>query len=291
MTQPAWLDRDAYPFESHFLELPEGRMHYVDEGSGDVILMVHGTPTWSFLYRHLIAGLRDQYRVIVPDKLGFGFSDKPEGFSYMPHDQARTLAAFIDALNLKDITLVVHDYGGPTGLAYALDHPENVRRLVLLNTWMWSLKDDFQKRLVSGFLGSPLGKLLCLRFNFEVNVIMPSAYADRSRLTAAIHDHYRGPQEDPTARYAVWVYGRELLASGAWYDSLWERRAALRDIPALLLWGTKDIVFGPDYLERWQGVFSKARTVTYPTTGHYVQEEQGAALVPVIQEFMASSDG
>ncbi len=102
--------------------------------------MVHGTPTWSFMYRHLIRDLSPRYRCIAPDHLGFGLSDRPAGWSYRPEDQARNLARLIETLGLKDLTLVVHDFGGPIGLAYALDHPENVRRLVLFNTWMWSFR-------------------------------------------------------------------------------------------------------------------------------------------------------
>ncbi|MGF1507372.1 MAG: alpha/beta fold hydrolase [Chloroflexi bacterium] len=289
MNAPDWLDRDAYPFEAHYLALPEGRLHYVDEGSGEALLLMHGLPVWSFLYRHLIRALRTKYRLIAPDHLGFGLSDKPTGYSYRPQEQARTIAALINDLDLRDITVVAHDFGGPVGLAYALDQPQNVRRVIVLNTWLWPLQDDFQMRLAGGFLGSPVGRLLHMWFNFEVNAVMPSAYGDRSRLTRAIHDQYRGPLRDPAARRAVWIYTRELLRSREWYASLWARREALHPIPALLLWGLKDPVFGPSYLERWQRVFANVQTVTYPETGHYVQEEQGAALAPVIETFMAST--
>jgi len=289
MNDTNWLDPNEYPFTSRYVNVPEGRMHYVDEGSGDTILMVHGTPTWSFLYRHLIRGLRDHYRVIAPDNLGFGLSDKPAGYSYRPADQARNLRAFIAALDLRDLTLMVHDFGGPIGLSYALEQPENIRRLVLFNTWLWPLQSDFQKVVIGQFLSSPLGRLLCLRFNFEVNVIVPLAYGDRSSLTRAIHNQYRYPLRDPIARRAVWIYARELLQSRDWYGTLWAQHGALRDIPALLLWGKRDPVFGPAYLERWTQVFQQVQTVTYAQTGHFVQEEQSSALLPVITEFMTST--
>lgn len=284
--QPDWLDKQAYPFSSHVLDLDAGRIHYVDEGEGETILMVHGTPTWSFLYRHLIRDLRDDYRVIALDKPGFGLSGRPTNYGYTPAEQAATLAAFIAALDLRDITLVVHDFGGPTGLAYALDHPANVRRLVLFNTWLWSLRGDWQKRLVGGLLSSPLGRMLCLRHNLEVNVIMPAAYGDRSRLSRASHDHYRQPSADDTARWAIWVYARELLASAEWYEGLWARRDALRDIPALLLWGMKDPVFTPSYLARWQTLFPDAAAVTFPDCGHFVQEEVPDKALPHLRSFL-----
>ncbi len=286
MNDRHWLDRDCYPFESHYAEVPDGRLHYVDEGQGETLLMLHGTPMWSFLYRHLISGLREDYRVVVPDHLGFGLSDKPPGYSYRPEAQARNIAAFIEGLDLQDITLVVHDFGGPIGLSYALDNPARIRRLVIFNTWLWPLQADFQKVVVGRLLGSPLGRWLFLRFNFEVNVITPAAFGDRSTFTRAIHDHYRAPLRDPIARQAVWVYARELLGSRDWYRGLWARRERLQGIPTLILWGMKDPVFGPGYLARWREALPEAQTVTYPTTGHYVQEEQGAALLPTITQFL-----
>src|SRR5512146_856837 len=109
----SWINQNEYPFQSHFLDLAPGRMHYVDEGQGETILMVHGTPTWSFLYRRLIKELSPDYRVVAPDHLVFGLSDKPESFSYLPRDHAGNLTCLIESLNLKGITLVVHDFGGP----------------------------------------------------------------------------------------------------------------------------------------------------------------------------------
>lgn len=287
MSTPQWLDRKAYPFASHYADLPAGRMHYVDEGAGEVIVMVHGTPTWSFLYRHLIKGLSNDYRVIAPDKLGFGLSDKPEDFSYLPQDQAATLEAFIEQLGLQDITLMVHDFGGPTGLSYALNHPGNVKRIVLFNTWMWSLRDDFNIVAAGNLLASPLGHFLSHQFNFEVNVIFPYAFGDKSALTKDIHNQYRAPFPTPASRKSAAVYGGELLKSADWYDSLWAKREAIANIPTLILWGMKDPVFKPKYLEKWQTVFHNAQVKTFHETGHFVQEEQGAALVPHVATFLS----
>jgi len=155
---PAWVDRREYPFEPRTLDVDGGRLSYVDEGEGAPIVMVHGTPTWSFLYRHLIRSLKERHRCMVPDHLGFGLSDRPRGWSYRPEDQARNLARLIETLALKDLTLVVHDYGGPIGLAYAIDHPENVCRLVLFNTWMWSWAGDRRMEWSGRILGRYLGR-------------------------------------------------------------------------------------------------------------------------------------
>src|SRR5688572_6908616 len=136
MENLTWLNRKEYPFKSNFLPLDAGQLHYLDEGSGEPIVMVHGTPAWSFLYRNLVKELSRNYRCIVPDHLGFGLSDKPKHWSYKPEAHAQNLKILINYLELKNITLVVHDFGGPIGLHYALEHPENIKRLVIINTWM-----------------------------------------------------------------------------------------------------------------------------------------------------------
>lgn len=139
MNTIAWINREQYPFASHSLAVPAGRMHYVDEGSGEPIVMVHGNPTWSFLYRDLIKRLQPAYRCIAMDHLGFGLSDKPAGWSYLPADHAANLTAFIQGLGLQKITLVVQDWGGPLGLSYAVNHPANVARIILMpSRWWWS---------------------------------------------------------------------------------------------------------------------------------------------------------
>src|SRR5688572_3863851 len=130
---PDWVDRAAYPFRSRYLEVAPGRrVHYVDEGQGDTLLFVHGTPTWSFEWRHVIRDLSRTHRCIAPDQLGFGLSDRPLDFDYSPEGHARVLRAFVERLGISDITLVVHDFGGPIALPLALEQPSRVRRLVLL---------------------------------------------------------------------------------------------------------------------------------------------------------------
>ena len=133
--QPPWLDREAYPFQSRWLELREGtRMHYLDEGKGEPVLFVHGTPTWSFEWRHLVRGLSPHYRCIAPDHLGFGLSDRPRDGLYTPEWHAANIRDFVERLDLERFTMVVHDYGGPIGLPLAVGAPGRVQGLVLMNT-------------------------------------------------------------------------------------------------------------------------------------------------------------
>lgn len=287
---PTWLDREIYPFESHYVDVADGKMHYVDEGSGPVILMLHGTPTWSFLYRHLIAGLRDRYRVIAPDHLGSGLSEKTAEYSYRPADQARNLSVFIEKLGLNEFTMVVHDFGGPIGLSYALDHPQQVQRLILFNTWMWSLRGQGSTSLIATVLGSPFGRFLYRRMNVEFSVIVPSVYGDRSKFTKSIQTHYKGPFEDPLSTHIAWVYARELLGSSDWFESLWAKRENIRNMPALLIWGMQDNAFGPVQLRRWKEVFTQAEIHELPNVGHFVQDEAGQDVLPLINTFLEKNN-
>ena len=282
---PAWVDRRQYPFEPRALDVGAGTMRYVDEGTGPPIVMVHGTPTWSFLYRDLVKGLRDRYRCVVPDLLGFGLSDKPSGASYRPEDQARRLSRLIDTLALKDITLMVHDFGGPIGLAYAIDHPTNVKRLVLFNTWMWSFVGDRQMQWIGRMFAGRLGRFLYEQWAFPVNVLFRRSIGDRRRYTPDVHAQYLGPMRDPAARHATWIYARELLGSSSWYGALWQRRERIAPIPALLVWGMKDPAFAK-CLPRWRSVFADAEVVKLSGVGHAPMEERAPEITPVISRFL-----
>jgi haloalkane dehalogenase len=282
---PAWLDRAAYPFTSRWVEIEGARLHYLDEGQGPVVLMVHGTPTWSFLYRHLVLGLRDRFRCVVPDHLGFGLSDKPAGDAYRPADQARRLGAFVRALDLRAVSLVVHDFGGPIGLAYALDEPDNIHRLVLFNTWMWSLAGHPQYERASRALSGRFGRFLYERLGFSVNVVFRQAVKDKTRYSRAVHAQYAAPLRERAARHATWIYMRELLGSSDWYAGLWQRRERLEKIPALVLWGMKDPAFGK-WLPRWRTVFRRAEVMAWDGVGHAPPEERGPECAALIARFL-----
>ncbi len=278
---PPWVDRREYPFEPLGLDVEGGRLSYVDEGEGAPIVMVHGTPTWSFMYRHLIRALSPRYRCVAPDHLGFGLSERPADWSYRPSDQARNLARLIEALDLKDITLAVHDYGGPIGLAYALDHPENVRRLVLFNTWMWSFARDRHVEWPARILGGRLGRYLYEQRQFSVRVMLRHAVADRRRYTREVERHYL----DALDGHATWVYARELTGSSAWFDGLWARRDRIAGIPAILIWGMKDPAFAR-YLPRWRQVFEQAEVVQLADCGHAPPEERAPESLPFLTRFL-----
>jgi len=184
---PEWLDRSAYPFRRHDIVLPQGRMHYVDEGRGEPVLFVHGTPTWSFEFRALIRAVRGSRRAIAPDHLGFGLSERPQGFAYTPEAHAHALATFVDQLGLERFALVVHDFGGPIALPLALARPERITQLVVMNSFMWPLDADPEIVRNATFAASPLGRMLYRHMNAALQQVMLNAYFDRDKLTPAIH--------------------------------------------------------------------------------------------------------
>jgi haloalkane dehalogenase len=290
---PAWLDREAFPFTSRVLEVAPGRrLHYVDEGEGDVLLFVHGTPSWSFEWRHAIRALSRTHRCIALDHLGFGLSDRPRDFDYTPESHARVLRTFVEALGISRATLVVHDYGGPIALPLALEQPSVVRRLVVLNTWMWNVADDVEMARKARVAGGRLGRLLYRYANFSLRVLMPYAYADRSALTPRIYAQYLAPfRDDLAARERVlWLLARALLASGEFYDALWQQRDRLLALPALVIWGMKDPAFRPTLLSRWHAALPQATVVELPV-GHWPQEEAPDEVTRALQTFLDATTG
>ena len=268
-----WLDRGMYPFESHYFHVPGGRIHYLDEGAGAPIVMVHGNPTWSFLYRHLISRFSPEHRCVVPDHLGFGLSDKPGERRLHPREHADNLSSLIDSLSLTDITMVVQDWGGPIGLSYALARRENVKRVVIMNTWMWPVNHDPYYIAFSRFMGGATGRFLIRRANFFARVIMRQAYGDRRKLTSKIHDHYLSPLGSPAERTQCSVLPGEILGSSDWLAELWGKRAALQGMSALIVWGLSDIAFRKKELARWVETLPDADVVRLTDVGHFVQEE------------------
>lgn len=281
-----WIDRIEYPFAAHYFETPAGRMHYADEGRGEVVLMLHGNPAWSFLYRKLIKQLSPHYRCIAPDLIGFGLSDKPYEWSYLPEDHAKNVTALIDHLGLKDITLVVNDWGGPIGMHYAVNHPQNIKRLVVLNTWAWPVDDDFHYTSFSAMMGGPVGRFLIRHFNFFANSFMRVAFGDKSKLTRHAHDHYLNALPSGESRKGSWVFPRRIIHSSTWLGEIWSKIGTLKDKPTLFVWGMKDVAFREKELQRWQSALPNSDTLRLPTVGHFVSEEAPEELGQAVGKFL-----
>lgn len=286
-----WIDPERYPFESRFMDLDPGRLHYVDEGEGRPLVMLHGNPTWSFVYRHLIAELSDDYRCIVPDYFGFGLSEKPRDWSYRVRDHARVVETVLEELGVTDATLFLQDWGGPIGANYAANHPENVDSFVVMNSAMWPMNDALHVRAFSGLMDTPIAGYLNRRYNVPVDWVMPSWFGDRSRLTPEIHRHYREPLADPDDRRGALTFTRELIGATPFLSELWERRRRVAGTPALICWGMEGPLFRTQALGRWEALFPDARTVEFPTAGHFVQEEQGDRTVAAVRRFLSERSG
>jgi pimeloyl-ACP methyl ester carboxylesterase len=287
-TQPEWLDKNLFPFNSRWIEIEGNGIHYIDEGQGETILFVHGTPEWSFSYRELIEKLRSNYRCVAFDMLGFGLSDKPKQMDYTCEAHARRLATFVEKLNLKNFHLVANDFGGAISLNYAIENSSNVNKIVLFNTWMWSLKNEPHYSRPASFMNTAFGKFLYLNLNFPVNVIMPSAFGDKDKLTKKIHLHYKHalPKGDRIAAYA---FSKELMAASDWWQSLWDQLRVLREKQFLIFWGLKDKFVRQSELEKWQSKIPSAKIITFPDAGHFVHEEKAGAMAIEIRKFLSTS--
>ncbi|MEO7966231.1 MAG: alpha/beta fold hydrolase [Gemmatimonadaceae bacterium] len=283
---PAWIDSERWPFRPRYAHTRDGKLHYVDEGSGPPIVLVHGTPTWSFEWRHVIAALRGSNRVIALDHLGFGLSERPANAGYSPEAHARRFAEFIDRLKIDEpITLVVHDFGGPIALDWAVTNPERIRRLVVVNSWMWSFAGDRRMTLRAQLLHGAFGRWIYRRLNASLRLLMPKVFANRRALTPAIHAQYLAPFDDEDARERVlWALARSLLDSAAFFDSLWKRRARIADVPLSLFWGMKDTAFGPDILARWAHAFPSAQVTRFSVAGHWPHEEKASDFVAALRK-------
>jgi haloalkane dehalogenase len=271
-SRPAWVDDRLFPFDSRFVELDGHVVHYVDEGDGPTILMLHGNPTWSFLYRDLIRSLRDDFRCVALDYPGFGLSHAAPGYRFLPGDHARVVARFVTALDLDRVVVMGQDWGGPIGLWTAAAHAERVDGLVLGNTWAWRLDGDTRFRVFSGVVGGYLGGVLIRQANAFVNVFIPAGHR-RRRLRSAEMDHYRRPLDTPAAREASHVFPRELVASTAFMQDVERRLDRLEQVPTLFVWGDGDIAFGTRELERFERILPNHRTHVLKGAGHYIQEE------------------
>ena len=281
----SWVDTTLYPFEDKFLRLESGNMHYVDEGKGDIILFIHGTPTWSFLYRDFIQELSKDYRCIAIDHLGFGRSEKPDSVSSTPEWHSKNLSEFIQKLNLRKITLVVHDFGGPIGLAAGIENSERIKRVVLFNSWLWATKDRKQAQKIDKIANSWLGKFLYLNMNFSPKVLLKKGFDDKQNLSKTVHKQYINPFPDKDSRVPLLDLAKALVGSSDWYQKQWEHLDRLSDKEWLILWGTKDEFITKEYLKKWQEKLPNAKTKEFEC-GHFVQEEKTDESIKDIITFM-----
>lgn len=272
---------ELFPFRSQWAEFDGIRLHYVDEGSGTPIVMCHGQPTWSFVYRNVILGLRDRFRCIAMDYPGFGLSDRPDRYGYTPHEHAALVGRLIDSLGLDGFIAMGQDWGGPIGMQVATERSARLRGLVFMNTWFWPA--DLYFAAFSLIMSSPPMQARILDKNFFVETIVPNSVA--RPLDPAVMDHYRRAQPTRQARRGVAEFPRQIRKERPWLARLAQRApAALHDKPVLLIWGMKDRGFGHQRIvDRWKRSFPDAEVVILPDASHFVQEDAPDEIVRAVK--------
>jgi haloalkane dehalogenase len=290
MSLPDWL-KALYPFEPKRFDTGQGVMSYVDEGAGDeAVVMVHGNPTWSFYYRNLVIGLRGKMRCIVPDHIGCGLSDKPQDYNYTLSEHVKNLRALLDSLKLRKIHLIVHDWGGPIGLGAALAKPEQLGRVVILNTAAFA---DTVVPLRIRLCRAPLiGEWLVRGFN---GFAWPATWMSVTK--PLMEDVKRGflfPYNNwtnriATHRFVVDIPSGRGTGSDRALAEIEARLPLLKDRPVLILWGGQDFCFNRHYYDRWRAVLPEASTRYFDEAGHYVLEDEGTACLWKINAHLGSA--
>ncbi|TQM33579.1 haloalkane dehalogenase [Nocardia bhagyanarayanae] len=274
-------DRNLYPFESRWFDSSVGRVHYIDEGTGPPILFCHGSPTWSFLYRHIVKDLRGRYRCIALDSLGFGLSERPAGFGYTIAEHTAILGELIDHLQLDGFVVMGQDWGGPIGLSAVTARADRVRGVVLGNTVFWPV-EALANRAFSVIMGSRPMQRRILEQNFLVERVLLAELG--RKLTPAEADHYRAVQPTAEARRGLAATPKEIRAARPLLAQLArDVPALLGDKPALLVWGMRDMVFRPNAcIPRMRAAFTDLDIVELPRARHFIQEHEPEAIAAAI---------
>jgi haloalkane dehalogenase len=288
-THPAFTpSAELYPFTSRWLDSSIGRVHYLDEGAGRPILMCHGNPTWSFLYRNVVRRLRQRFRCIALDYPGFGLSDRPPGYGYTPGEHAGVVGELVRSLDLHDLIVMGHDWGGPIGLSAACAESDRVTGLVLGGTWFWPA--DLRARIFSGVMSSrPLQRAI-LKRNLFVERFIPRG--TNRELSVQEMGHYRAVQPTPAARVGVAEFPRQIVRSRAFLERLAE------DVPrilggkrTLITYPMADAAFRPVHvLPRMRSTFSEAVVVELPNAKHlFVEDAPDEVAAAIVARFAVSS--
>ena len=284
---PFTPDPRLFPFTSRWFDGRAGKVHYIDEGVGDPILFLHGNPTWSFLYRGIIIRLKKRFRCIALDYPGFGLSARPENYRYTPREHAGVVRDLVLDLDLQNLTIMGQDWGGPIGLAVAVEELPRLRALVMGNTWYWPL-DTWQLKTFAYVMSMAPMQSQILNNNFFVEKVMPKGV--KYPLADEVMDHYREALPTPKSRIGAAEFPVQLMAASPWLTSLAAKVAdKLTNVPLLLTWGLHDIAFPRRYMERFRQDFRLTR-VHRLDAKHYIQEDAPAEIAAAIEDFLTSSD-
>jgi haloalkane dehalogenase len=276
-----------YPFRPRQLEIDGHRLSYLDEGQGPVVVMVHGNPSWSYLYRNLVSGLRDRYRCLVPDHLGCGFSAKPADYPYRLSNHIDNLEHLLETLGVARCILIVHDWGGAIGMGWAGRHPERVAGVVVLNTA--AFRSSRIPLRISICRWPILGSLLVRGLNgfARAATFMAVTRPMRPEIAAG----FLAPYDNWRHRIAVLRFVEDIPMDSD--HPSWATLAAveaslplLQPCPMLLCWGGRDFCFNDAFFEEWRKRFPAAEAHYFSEAGHYVLEDWMAEILPLIEGFL-----
>jgi len=270
-----------FPFESKWFDGAGPRVHYVDEGQGSPVVMFHGNPTWSFLYRKVIAQLKGQFRCIAMDYPGFGLSERPTGYGYTAAEHAEIVGRLVDHLGLDGFVVVGQDWGGPIGMTVALERADRVAGMVFANTWYWPARGSLVT--FSVVMSSPPLQWLILHRNSFVTFIMPRSVA--TPMDPEVFKAYQDAQPTPEARRGVAEFPRQIRRARPMLERLaTEAPNAFRDKPIELVWALKDPAFGSAAVQaRWQRDFPSAKLTQVANANHYIQEDAPEAVAAAVE--------
>lgn len=286
---------EHYPFESNEFTLTSGaRMHYLDEGPVDapVLFMIHGNPTWSFYYRNLVKAFRDRFRCVVPDHIGCGLSDKPQDYDYTLAQRIADISELAEHLGIKNVTMVVHDWGGAIGMGWAAQNVERVRKLVVFNTA--AFRSDFIPFSIDICRIPIFGSLAVRGLNGFVRAAQVRAIYNRERFTPEIRDAYLEPYDSWANRVAIHEFVKDIPMSPEHptYDVLVEVENGLelfKEHPILIVWGERDFCFNPDFRREWERRFPDAEVHALEDASHFVVEDATESIVTWMNEFLSDA--
>ncbi|MGD9335543.1 MAG: alpha/beta fold hydrolase [Desulfobacterales bacterium] len=283
-----------YPFTSHYVEISGLRYHFLDQGTGDPVIMIHGNPTWSFYFRKLVRELSDRYHTIAPDHIGCGLSDKPgiKQYDYRLKSRVRDLGRFLEHLGVKEkITLVLHDWGGIIGMIYAVTYPQRIGRIVIMNTAAFlpprGKTLPIPLKLVRNL--TPFAILAVQGFNlFARGALYMASY---KRMKKDVKKGFVAPYNSWNNRIATLKFVQDIPVSQkdpsyGLVKNVDENLYKLSRIPMLICWGEHDFVFDSEYLAEWRRRFPDAEVHVFKDAGHYVLEDAGGRIIPLIKNFL-----
>lgn len=282
-----------YPFPANYFETAGGKLHYIDVGQGPLIVMVHGNPTWSYMYRNLINNLQDRYRIIAIDHLGCGKSDKPQKYNYRLADHIKNLDGLLGHLHVKRFSLVVHDWGGAIGIGCALKRLKDLQAMVLLNTA--AFRSNRIPRRIRICRTPLLGAVLVRGLNGFAGA---ARYMAASRpLPKRVAEGFVAPYDNWQNRVAVhkFVLDIPLSPTHPSYQTLVQIENGLEslrqnNIPVFIGWGGKDFCFDEHFFAEWVARLPEAQTQYFPDGGHYILEDKKEELIAEIRSFFMTQD-